>query len=88
MVVDGGEKKGGEVVEDEDEDEGGEGAEKDEGEDGDGGEPKSVLVERAVAVTEEKKGKTREQIRGPVKVLGLWKPRPIGTLPEGWDEDE
>jgi ribosomal biogenesis protein LAS1 len=76
-------QRGGEELEEE---EGG-GTEEDE-EDKDGGEVKSVLVARAVAVTEEKKVKTREQVKGPVKVLGLWKPRPIGTLPEGWDEDE
>lgn len=28
-----------------------------------------------------------EKIRGPQKVVGLWKPKPIGWLPEGWDED-
>ncbi|KAJ4335733.1 rRNA-processing protein las1 [Ascochyta clinopodiicola] len=29
----------------------------------------------------------REKIRGPQKVVGLWKPKPIGWLPDGWDED-
>lgn len=28
-----------------------------------------------------------ERIKGPRKVVGLWKPKPIGWLPEGWDED-
>jgi ribosomal biogenesis protein LAS1 len=28
-----------------------------------------------------------EKTKGPQKVVGLWKPRPIGWLPEGWDED-
>ncbi|OSS43346.1 hypothetical protein B5807_11920 [Epicoccum nigrum] len=31
---------------------------------------------------------TQEKIKGPRKVVGLWKPKPIGWLPEGWDEDE
>lgn len=29
----------------------------------------------------------KEKIQGPQKVTGLWKPRPIGWLPDGWDED-
>ncbi|KZM26654.1 hypothetical protein ST47_g2241 [Ascochyta rabiei] len=29
----------------------------------------------------------KEKSRGPQKVVGLWKPKPIGWLPEGWDED-
>ena len=29
----------------------------------------------------------QEKIKGPRKVVGLWKPKPIGWLPEGWDED-
>ncbi|KAF2997134.1 rRNA-processing protein las1 [Curvularia kusanoi] len=28
-----------------------------------------------------------DKIKGPHKVVGLWKPKPIGWLPEGWDED-
>ncbi|KAF1829114.1 Las1-domain-containing protein [Decorospora gaudefroyi] len=30
----------------------------------------------------------RERIQGPIKVVGLWKARPIGWLPEGWEDDE
>ncbi|KAI8932179.1 hypothetical protein NX059_011061 [Plenodomus lindquistii] len=30
----------------------------------------------------------REKIQGPQKVLGMWKPRPIGWLGEGFEEDE
>lgn len=29
----------------------------------------------------------KEKIRGPQKVVGLWKPKPIGWLPDGCDED-
>ncbi|RMZ71213.1 cell morphogenesis las1 [Pyrenophora seminiperda CCB06] len=29
-----------------------------------------------------------EKMRGPVKVLGMWKPKPLGWLPDGWEEDE
>lgn len=29
----------------------------------------------------------KERIQGPQKVVGLWKPKPIGWLPDGWDED-
>jgi ribosomal biogenesis protein LAS1 len=30
----------------------------------------------------------KEKIRGPQKVLGMWTPRPIGWLPEDWEDDE
>lgn len=30
---------------------------------------------------------TKEKISGPRKVLGMWKPKPIGWLPDGWDDD-
>ncbi|KAF1846916.1 Las1-domain-containing protein [Cucurbitaria berberidis CBS 394.84] len=30
----------------------------------------------------------REKIKGPRKALGMWRPRPIGWVPEGWEEDE
>lgn len=43
-----------------------------------GGSAKAVMVEAAAV-----KGK----VKGPQKVVGLWKPKPIGWLPEGWDED-
>lgn len=29
-----------------------------------------------------------EKMSGPHKVMGMWKPRPIGWLPEGWESDE
>jgi ribosomal biogenesis protein LAS1 len=32
-------------------------------------------------------GTVKKKVKGPQKVVGLWKPRPIGWLPEGWDED-
>ncbi|KAF3032821.1 rRNA-processing protein las1 [Didymella heteroderae] len=49
----------------------------------------------AEAVPAGKEGETKaltmvevkEKIRGPQKVVGLWKPKPIGWLPDGWDED-
>lgn len=31
---------------------------------------------------------SQEKIQGPVKVLGMWKSRPIGWIPEGWDDDD
>jgi ribosomal biogenesis protein LAS1 len=42
-------------------------------------ESRPVEVVRTVSV----KGK----IKGPQKIVGLWKPKPIGWLPDGWDED-
>lgn len=36
------------------------------------------------------RGKDKEEkpkIQGPQKFIGLWKPRPIGTLPDGWEDD-
>jgi ribosomal biogenesis protein LAS1 len=30
----------------------------------------------------------KEKSSGPRKVLGMWKARPIGWLPEGWEDDE
>lgn len=35
----------------------------------------------------EEVGDAKEKIKGPLKVVGLWKPKPIGWLPEEWDED-
>ncbi|KAF1921382.1 Las1-like-domain-containing protein [Ampelomyces quisqualis] len=32
--------------------------------------------------------KPKEKIRGPTKVVGMWKARPIGWMAEEWDEDE
>lgn len=28
----------------------------------------------------------QQKIRGPTRVIGLWKPKPIGWLPPGWEE--
>jgi ribosomal biogenesis protein LAS1 len=39
-------------------------------------------------VREVRTEKTKEKIRGPVKVIGMWKPRPIGWMGEGWGDDE
>ncbi|KNG47839.1 Las1-domain-containing protein [Stemphylium lycopersici] len=30
----------------------------------------------------------QEKTSGPTKVMGMWKPKPIGWLPEGWSDDE
>ncbi|KAH6876026.1 Las1-like-domain-containing protein [Alternaria rosae] len=43
-------------------------------------------IERALPVRKNE-GK-EEKIKGPTKVLGMWKPRPIGWLPEGWEDDD
>jgi ribosomal biogenesis protein LAS1 len=47
-------------------------------------------IVRALPVRENegKEGVVKEKIKGPTKVLGMWKPRPIGWLPEGWEDDE
>ena len=48
-------------------------------------------IDKAAPVGEEgalKADGTEEKISGPVRVLGMWKPKPIGWLPEGWEEDE
>lgn len=48
-------------------------------------------INEGLAVAEAKEQKpmpTKEKIRGPQKVLGMWKPKPIGWLPEGWEDDE
>jgi ribosomal biogenesis protein LAS1 len=47
-------------------------------------------IERALPVreNESKEDAVKEKIKGPTKVLGMWKPRPIGWLPEGWEDDE
>jgi ribosomal biogenesis protein LAS1 len=42
-------------------------------------------IENALPVGQ---GKMKEKIRGPTKALGRWKPRPIGWLPEGVEDDE
>ncbi|KAL1797806.1 hypothetical protein ACET3X_004412 [Alternaria dauci] len=47
-------------------------------------------IERALPVRENegKEDVVREKIKGPTKVLGMWKPKPIGWLPQGWEDDE
>jgi ribosomal biogenesis protein LAS1 len=30
----------------------------------------------------------KDEIRGPQKVVGMWRAKPIGWLPEGWESDE
>ena len=44
-------------------------------------------IQDGLPVTQEKKVVT-EKIKGPQKVIGMWKPRPIGWVPEGWSDDE
>jgi ribosomal biogenesis protein LAS1 len=34
------------------------------------------------------KEKVQGKIMGPRKVMGMWKARPIGWVPVGWEEDE
>jgi ribosomal biogenesis protein LAS1 len=43
-------------------------------------------IDQGLPVRQEKAAK--EKTRGPQKVMGLWKPRPIGWIPEGWEDDE
>jgi ribosomal biogenesis protein LAS1 len=43
--------------------------------------------EDAMPVESVEPNEALEKIKGPRKVVGLWKPKPIGWLPEGWDED-
>lgn len=45
------------------------------------------MIEKAQPVSMELRVK-KEKIRGPQKVVGLWKARPIGWVPEGWEDDE
>ncbi|KAG9191128.1 hypothetical protein G6011_09216 [Alternaria panax] len=47
-------------------------------------------IERALPVRENegKDDVVKEKIKGPTKVLGMWKPRPIGWLPKGCEDDE
>jgi len=42
-------------------------------------------IEQAVPV---RQGKPNEKIKGPTKVVGMWKARPIGWLSEGYEDDE
>jgi ribosomal biogenesis protein LAS1 len=42
-------------------------------------------IEQGLAVRKEK---PKEKIRGPTRVIGMWKARPIGWLPEGYEDDE
>jgi ribosomal biogenesis protein LAS1 len=43
--------------------------------------------EDAMPVESAEPNEALEKIKGPREVVGLWKPKPIGWLPEGWDED-
>ncbi|KAH6642178.1 Las1-like-domain-containing protein [Boeremia exigua] len=45
------------------------------------------MVELAKLVQVREPSETKEKITGPQKVVGQWKPTPIGWLPDGWDED-
>ena len=45
-------------------------------------------MEGEVQEVEETRPVVKEKITGPQKVLGMWKPRPIGWMAEGWEEDE
>lgn len=47
----------------------------------------AVPSETAVQVKAPEPVEVKEKITGPQKVVGLWKPKPIGWLPDGWDED-
>lgn len=42
-------------------------------------------IEQAVPV---RQGNPKEKIKGPTKVVGMWKARPVGWLPEGYEDDE
>ncbi|KAJ4362295.1 rRNA-processing protein las1 [Neocucurbitaria cava] len=68
---------------------GGGGEEMDVDVDDDGkGEKREIVIGEVKKGEKEKGGVTKEKIRGPTKVLGMWKPRPIGWLPPGWEDDE
>jgi ribosomal biogenesis protein LAS1 len=43
-------------------------------------------IEQGLPVRQGKKSK--EIVKGPQKMVGMWKARPIGWVPEGWEEDE
>ncbi|KAI4960744.1 hypothetical protein J4E86_002369 [Alternaria arbusti] len=47
-------------------------------------------IEKALPVRKNdgKEDQVKEKIKGPTKVLGMLKPRPIGWLPEEWEDDE
>ncbi|RYN42802.1 hypothetical protein AA0112_g1251 [Alternaria arborescens] len=47
-------------------------------------------IERALPVRENegKEDVVKEKVKGPTKMLGMWKPKPIGWLPQGWEDDE
>lgn len=57
----------------------------------DGSGPEDVeMIETAKPVTvgTETSETKKEKTQGPQKVLGLWRPKPIGWLPEGLEDDE
>ncbi|KAI2484001.1 cell morphogenesis protein las1 [Pyrenophora tritici-repentis] len=47
-----------------------------------------VLGNLGEAVLKGDEGEGGEKIYGPVKVVGMWKGRPLGWVPEGWEDDE
>lgn len=53
-----------------------------------GGEEMGVDIEEVEQAMPVRQEKPKEKIRGPTKVLGMWKARPIGWLPEGYEDDE
>lgn len=55
-----------------------------EGDDGDD----MDVVEKDERVIEKEEIVVKEKIKGPTKVIGLWKARPLGWLPKGWENDE
>lgn len=42
---------------------------------------------RTAQAAEHPESSAVERMKGPQKMVGLWKPKPIGWLPDGWDED-
>ncbi|KAH7083941.1 Las1-like-domain-containing protein [Paraphoma chrysanthemicola] len=46
-------------------------------------------IEEARPVSSTMQGQAvKEKMQGPQKVVGMWVPKPIGWLPEGWEDDE
>jgi ribosomal biogenesis protein LAS1 len=52
------------------------------------GEEMDVDIEEIEQPMPVRQGKPKEKIRGPTKVMGMWKAKPIGWLPEGYEDDE
>lgn len=47
-----------------------------------------IETARPVSLGAGKSQVKKEKIQGPQKVLGLWRPRPIGWLPDDFEDDE